>query len=288
MPFIPQLKPNLLPIKTLSTHPPLQNIQRPTQPTHLFSTTSINPIKLVKTRAIPNNRKTSGRTYPIRKQFIFENYRNLFTKHKLNLFFRHQNLTPKEWNSIRGELSKLSNQQDTQSNPSKLKLQVIRTRMISPVLKSLTKDSKTNNPSLLKSFSSHLNGNLVCLSQDEFNPTIIQSALKILSKHASIPTQSQINQISKLKSNQTSIVIDRLPFVIGIIEDKVETEKSRVEELSRLPSLDVLRQQILALISSPGSRVVGTLNQARGEVVVRTVDGYRATLEKQEQGPPAS
>lgn len=284
MSIVPQLKSRLISINPLSTTPHLRNI-RPSRPINLFSTTSITPITLPKSRAIPNHRKTSGRTYPIRKQFIFESYLHLFTNHKVNLFFRHENLTPKEWNSIRGQLMKLSN--EDLHTKHKLKLQVIRTKMISPVLKSLTHQSKLH-PTFLKSFSSHLHGTLVCLSQDEFHPSRIQSALKILSTHASIPTQSQIDQLSKLKSNQTPIIIDRLPFVIGIIEDKVESEKSKVEELSRLPSLDGLRQQILGLISSAGSRVVGTLNRARGEMLVRTVDGYRATLEKEEQRPPAT
>ncbi|KAH9815884.1 hypothetical protein DFH28DRAFT_967209 [Melampsora americana] len=298
MSFIPQLKSRLNSIKTHSI-PSNLSIHLPSNPIQHFSTHEINLIKHSKHRVNLNQPKKNERKYPIRKQFIFENYIHLFTQNKVNLFFKHEDLTTKEWNSIRGEFLKSSfnhsnqnqnqhqNQHQTLKRNSNLKLQFMRTKMILPVLKSLTHQSKLN-PILIKRFSTKLNGNLICLSQTEFDPFKLHSALKILTKFGSIPTQVQINQISIQKSNQSLKKIDRLPFVLGIIEDQVEVEKSRIEELSRLPTLDILRQQILALIGTSASRLVGTLDQARGKVIVRTVDGYRATLEKQENEHPGT
>ncbi|KAG0150458.1 hypothetical protein CROQUDRAFT_198092 [Cronartium quercuum f. sp. fusiforme G11] len=277
--IFPQLKPRLH--STVKFHYLPQFRNKPIlYLSNSFSNSSTSQkILPIVTRANLNNRKTSGRVYPIRKQFIFEAYAYLFTQNQVCIFFRHENLTPKEWNSIRGQLAKLS--ADDVNNESKVQVQVLRTRMIGPVLKNLNTQSKIG-PDVLKSLSPHLKGNLVCLSQRVFQPSRIQSAMKILSKHASVPTKAQIDQMSIRKPNQPTIVIDRLPFVMGIIDDHVQAEKARVEELSRLPTLESLRQQILGLISNTGARMIGTLNLGRGNLVVRTVDGYRATLEKQE------
>lgn len=91
-------------------------------------------------------------------------------------------------------------------------------------------------------------------------------------------------QMAMRKANQPPIVIDRLPFVMGMVDQKVQTNRGEVELLSQLPSLDTLRQMIVGLVASAGTRIVGTLNLARGRSMIRTVDGYRATLEKEERG----
>ncbi|MDR1497558.1 MAG: 50S ribosomal protein L10 [Puniceicoccales bacterium] len=50
----------------------------------------------------------------------------------------------------------------------------------------------------------------------------------------------------------------RLEVKVGVLDDKI-LSKAEIEELSKLPSLDGIRAQILALISTPASQIVRLL-----------------------------
>jgi large subunit ribosomal protein L10 len=59
---------------------------------------------------------------------------------------------------------------------------------------------------------------------------------------------------------------DKLKVVGGVLSGRA-ISKNDVEALASLPSLDVLRAQIIGAISAPASGLVGTLNAAVGGVV---------------------
>ncbi|POW15080.1 hypothetical protein PSHT_07237 [Puccinia striiformis] len=176
--------------------------------------------------------KKPTRSYPIRKQFIFESYLDLFTTNKVCLLFKHQGLTAREWNSIRGKIKNLSSKsQDTSSipfgefkfepikddTPTKIvpRLQVLRTKMILPVLKTLLKQSKIKRETVnsliytqeflnqtpsskserpksesaaekkqAKKAMNNLTGSVFSLSQTDFDPAQIKQVLEIIGAHA--------------------------------------------------------------------------------------------------------
>ncbi|MBW0486206.1 hypothetical protein O181_025921 [Austropuccinia psidii MF-1] len=225
------------------------------------------------------------RVYPIRKRFLFESYFDLLTRNKVFLLFRHDSLTPAEWNSIRRQLAKLSSSsspiQKTPNHP--IRVQVLRTKLILPVLKTLLKQNQIDIQTF-NSISAHLNGPLVSVTQSIFShPSLISKTLQIIDQHASIPTKSQLNLIQqhmKMKPNEPFIV-DRLPFVIGLIDNSIVVDKPSLQRIGALPSLEALQQQILGSITSLASRLVSHLHLARGQSIVKTVDGFRLTLEKE-------
>lgn len=57
-------------------------------------------------------------------------------------------------------------------------------------------------------------------------------------------------------------------------------------EVAKLPSLDVLRAQIVGLLSAPGSRITGVLG-AKAREVGRTVEGFKVGLEQANAPAPA-
>jgi large subunit ribosomal protein L10 len=65
---------------------------------------------------------------------------------------------------------------------------------------------------------------------------------------------------------QLSKEIDKLKIVGGVVGGQA-IDPAGVTELALLPSLDVLRAQLIAAISAPASNLVGVLNAAVGSVM---------------------
>jgi large subunit ribosomal protein L10 len=65
---------------------------------------------------------------------------------------------------------------------------------------------------------------------------------------------------------QLSTEIDKLKVVGGVVGGQ-SLDQSGVKELASLPSLDVLRAQIIGAIAAPASNLVGVLNAAVGSVM---------------------
>ncbi|KAA1087411.1 hypothetical protein PGT21_030884 [Puccinia graminis f. sp. tritici] len=289
-----------------------------------------------------NNNNKPARTYPIRKQFIFESYIDLFTSNQLCLLFRHQGLTSREWNSIRGKIKNLSSTTSSSSSkettgipfgeykfdPQELKneslprLQVLRTKMIVPVLKSLLKQSmirRETYDSIIYSAGSpspkvssdptgsqsgspnkdekkrqkkekkNLNGSLFSLSQADFNPTQLKQVLQIIAAHAPDPIQSATKKSSQ--SDPTQQGTEKIKFLIGFVDASICKDAADLDRFSSLNSLDTSRSQIISIISRFGSDLLSTLNQARASQLVHTLKGFHKTLEDQarlDQSPTPS
>lgn len=59
---------------------------------------------------------------------------------------------------------------------------------------------------------------------------------------------------------------DKLKVVGGVVSGKA-IDKSQVEALASLPSLDTLRAQLIGMISAPATGIAGVLNSAVGSVM---------------------
>lgn len=256
---------------------PHQAIQSVPRRIHL-SCPSLNPSS---TRAQPpKSQASSPRVYPARKQFIYESYLHLFTQHQVCLLFRHDSLTPKEWNYLRGQLAKLSQNEAPEICNTHTRIEVLRTKMILPVLKHLLKEKKLNRGAY-KAISSHLQGNLASITQPTIHPAKLRKAIEIISKQSAIPSKAQITQLATVKASDDPVIIDRLPFVVGLIDGRAYSIKAQLEEISRLPDLKTLQHQIVGLIGNVGHQLVANLDVARGRTLVGTLDGYRAYLDSQ-------
>ncbi|KAI9623463.1 hypothetical protein H4Q26_014636 [Puccinia striiformis f. sp. tritici PST-130] len=253
--------------------------------------------------------KKPTRSYPIRKQFIFESYLDLFTTNKVCLLFKHQGLTAREWNSIRGKIKNLSSKsQDTSSipfgefkfepirddTPTKIvpRLQVLRTKMILPVLKTLLKQSKIKRETVnsliytqeflnqtpsskserpksesaaekkqAKKAMNNLTGSVFSLSQTDFDPAQIKQVLEIIGAHAN--SKQALSTVKKQ----------------GRIVNQRRSNHTDLQRFSNLDSLDSSRSQIISIISRFSSDLLLNLNLARASQLVHTLKGFQKTLE---------
>ncbi|KAI8445158.1 hypothetical protein BY996DRAFT_6531653 [Phakopsora pachyrhizi] len=233
------------------------------------SSSSSNPDK----KSVELRTKKLKRVYPIRKQYIYESYFDLFSERKVIILFRHQDLKTNQWNSIRSQLKSLSlNSTEIDPRPdqldNKVEIQFLRTRMISPVLKEIIKhrkssDTHTSSSSTVDFFyklldcnSQHLKGNLTSLTSSDFNPSIISEES------------------------------ERLPFLIGIIDQKeifderVRLEK-RLNEFKGLKDpLNEMRNQILGSLFGLFNGLTKTLENGSGKRLINTLNGFKNDLEK--------
>lgn len=65
---------------------------------------------------------------------------------------------------------------------------------------------------------------------------------------------------------QLSTEIDKLKIIGGVVSGQ-SIDMNGVQELASLPSLDVLRAQLIGAITAPASNLVGVLNAAVGSVM---------------------
>lgn len=85
--------------------------------------------------------------------------------------------------------------------------------------------------------------------------------------------------------------IPELKLMGAIIENRVFLPEN-VTEVSKLPTLDTLRAQIVGLLSAPAAQLTAVLNEAGGGKLARTLEGLKKQLEGPEEAsdstPPSS
>nr|GAT59778.1 predicted protein [Mycena chlorophos] len=70
--------------------------------------------------------------------------------------------------------------------------------------------------------------------------------------------------------------------VLGAFLDNQVLLPPRLKDVSQLPTLQTLREQLLGLISAPGTQLAMTLSEASGGTLARTLEGLRRGLEETE------
>jgi ribosomal protein L10 len=76
------------------------------------------------------------------------------------------------------------------------------------------------------------------------------------------------------------ILQPELNVVGALIERQVYTREG-VDEVSKLPTLQSLREQLVGLISSPGIQLTAVMNEAGGGRMARTLEGLKKGLEEE-------
>ena len=87
------------------------------------------------------------------------------------------------------------------------------------------------------------------------------------------------NLVKQAKSKQK--IIDKMEAA-GLIE-KIEVPKPlrfNFEDVAKLPTSDVLRAQLVGLLSAPSAQLAAVLSQASGGTLARTLEGLKKSLEE--------
>ncbi|WRT67338.1 uncharacterized protein IL334_004308 [Kwoniella shivajii] len=219
-----------------------------------------------------------NRVYTARKTFLCNYYTHLIERSQLILVFDHANISASEWSKIRRSITAIplptkpfdvnsSLPSSSSSNPGEVvkgesekieraSLNVVRTGLISSLL------SKNNSP-LASSLTSGQRALLTCPS---LSPTYLSKIMTTLNR-----------SIKSIKRENTTKQ-PTLNLISGLLEGNKLMNPVQLNEISKLPELDILRAQLVGLLQSQPRQVVGLLSQAAGGQLVRTLQGLEHGL----------
>ena len=162
-------------------------------------------------------------------------------------------------------------------------------------LAAMRKDSHVNGTR--RSIGPLLKGPISVLSLPALDPDHLSAVLKVLDR--ALPKKSA-DQTSKVKEDPLAMPppggggvqkakeppVPGLQVLGGVVEGRLFFLPG-LREVTKLPTLQILQSQIVGLLSSPSSQLVGVLGQAGGGRIARTLQGLVKGLEEQSAEKPS-
>ncbi|PWN31469.1 uncharacterized protein FA14DRAFT_151454 [Meira miltonrushii] len=232
-------------------------------------------------RATPVSAESSGaiasssrqRVYPERKAFLFGQYKRLLNDSKVSILFQHNNVGVHEMTRIRNDIAAVP---VDGADEKKARLTIVR----SGLMRKLAKVS--SHPSLRK--NEHLFiGPIAMLTFDTVSPAYISRILSVADRALKAGRVAPKPALGQPHVKVVSNVNTRFTPLAAIVEQSEGVKKvvdiPSLRDVSALPTLDVLRSQIVGLLSATPARLLATLNQARGGQVALTLDAHRRALD---------
>ncbi|KAG6911315.1 hypothetical protein DXG01_002154 [Tephrocybe rancida] len=142
-------------------------------------------------------------------------------------------------------------------------------------------------------------GNFAVLSLPTFDPPQLNAILRSLERGVPARPPKTPEEIKKEQDEknadpatpgrrmkrQRQILHPELKLVGALVEGQVFLPEG-VKDVSKLPTLETLRAQIVGLLSAPGMQLAGVISQASGGQLARTLEGLKKGLE--EDAAPSS
>lgn len=126
---------------------------------------------------------------------------------------------------------------------------------------------------------SHLQGPLAVLTAPSVDPPTLSRVLSLVQTFSRTPKPDSV----PLPAGTPPL--ERLSLLSALV-DRTAADPARTAQVAKLPSLDVLRAQLVGLISAPGSRIAGVVGARAGELA-RTLEGFKLGLEEGAKGGAA-
>jgi ribosomal protein L10 len=257
--------------------------------------------------------KPSERELPLRKQFLLEQYKHLFSTSPVLVFLKPGDFTVAELTKLRVDLATLpglgsSSSSSSGSPPSaddindssdgRPRYMHLRAGLLPPAFAALPHlPSKT----VLQQLEAD-KGAIAVLTMDRLDPPILKAALAAVQKLSASPNLRKIQAAASAgakgkaagkpagapaaKAGATATAgvkqEERLRVLSALIDGKDVPTKAGVAEVAALPGLQDLLAQLVSLIETPARQIIGLAAQAGGQDLVRALEGFRVGLEAKE------
>jgi len=231
------------------------------------------------------------RPLPLRKQVLFRQHEHLLTANPLVLFLRPSDFSAHEWRALRANLAQLppspspspsssssssSSTSSSSSSPAPLSLTVLRPGLLPALLRSPTSPvARALDPTHLAS-PSHLQGPLAVLTAPAVDPPTLARVLALVQTFSRAPKPDSPPPAPGAPPQE------RLALLSALVDSQA-ADPQRTHAVAKLPTLDVLRAQLVGLVSAPGSRIAGVVGARAGELA-RTLEGFKLGLEGAQGG----
>ncbi|GJN93986.1 hypothetical protein Rhopal_007049-T1 [Rhodotorula paludigena] len=243
--------------------------------------------------AAPAPKVARTRPLPARKQLLYAHHAHLLQASPLVLFLRPGEFSAHEWRQIRAQLAAVpppppspAPHASTSTAPAPapaptpapaddgLRLTVLRPGLLPALLRDA--ESRLSGLDLAHlAQPSHLEGPLAVLTASSLHPPTLARVLALVRAFSRAPKPNA-------PPPAPGAPVDERLAVLSALVERQAADPERTVAVSKLPPLDVLRAQIVGLVSQPGSRITGVLAARAGDVA-RTLEGFKVGLEQQQQ-----
>lgn len=192
------------------------------------------------------------------------------------LLVQPNNLSVAELSKVREELRAVPLPEGAPEG-SRARLTVVRAGVLKPVLREVASSGKAS----LANLESVLSGPLAMLTSPSLSPEYIARLLSVIDKalgNRSLPAKASAGQPHAKTSNANP----RLVPLAAIIEGNKVIDVPALRDVSKLPSLQTLRAQLIGLLSAPASQLASILSMASGAQLAMTLEARKRQLEEGE------
>lgn len=272
------------------------------------------PLKADATTEKTRVKRDPKRPYPQRKAHIYASYQKLITEPVIRpslspsqaisedpsapsgpppavLLISHENLKVSAITKLRGDIAnaviKLQAQRDrvAQSKGDPIpterlsaRFQILRPRLFLPVVR------KTAGKAQARKLEKIMKGPMAAVVMHPVDPPLVATIAKVIERAVPAPPREDAQAAKKKADTDDSkkekpVPVPKMRVAGAYVEWKVLSQDG-VKELSKLPTLQELRAQIVGLLGAPAMKLAGVLSQAAGGRLAATLDGYKRGLEE--------
>ena len=268
-------------------------------------------ISLKPARVYP--RKTVPRDYSERKNYLYNQYTRLLktTDTAPLILFEHVDFSAKRLIQLRADIAAAAAKHaGTPSTPSLTSpnpipsadalptFTVLRTSLFGVALREMNAFDVVTR----KGVADSIKGSLAVLSFPSLNPPQLKAVLRVLARSVpprkpKTPEELELEKKAaeaafvpgRRPKRQRPTPIPDLKLLGALVEGRLFRAEA-VQNVADLPTLDTLRAQIVGLLSAPAAQLAMVMSEASGGKLARTLEGFKKSLEPEEQdgeAPPS-
>lgn len=252
---------------------------------------SVKPAKILPGKKLP-------RVFKDKKSFQYNWYTKILENSSNGplLFLHHKEFSAQRLLKLRRDIIASSRPKPSLASPTPAPIQppepsltVIRTGIFGAALRNFQNINLEEVNEMLEGTS----GNFAVLAMPTFDPPQLSAILRSMDRGVPPRKPKTAAEIKKELEDKNAdpetpgrrikrmrkTLHPELKLVGALIEGRVFLP-DHVRDVSKLPTLDTLRAQIVGLLSAPATQLAGVLSEARGGRLARTLEGLRKGLEQ--------
>lgn len=248
--------------------------------------------------------KPTPRRYGVQKTFLYNQYTRMLeaSDNSPIIFLQHTNFAAQRLQKLRRDIADANTKFSVSlSSATPLveigapTLAVMRTSLFGVALR----DFAAFDAEQAAQIAGLLKGGLAVLTLPSFNPPQLDAILRTLDR--SVPSkkpgvaqptpikpQDDPNFIPGRKMQRVKPTLTPELVVMGALIERRVFGMDSVRDVSKLPTLDTLRAQIVGLLSSPAVQLAAILSEASGGKLARTLEGLKKGLEESQSAEASS
>ncbi|KAJ8503595.1 hypothetical protein ONZ45_g7160 [Pleurotus djamor] len=248
---------------------------------------SVKPAKVLEGKRLP-------RAFKDKKAFQYNWYTRILqtTETSPLIFLQHNEFSAQRLVKLRNDIAAATKTRSALTSPNPVEFNPTITVIRSSIFGAALRDYPGLDLAAVDKMTDKVKGGMAVLSLPTFDPPKLSAILRALDRNfppRKPKTDDELKKELEEKNadpvtpgrrmkKQRAILHPELKVVGAIIDGKVFFSEG-VRDVSKLPTLETLRAQIVGLLSAPGMQLAAVLSEASGGRLARTLEGLKKGLE---------